>query len=97
MPRKRPLTRTNPCKVLKSSHTEDEIRSPYFVHTEGVSEATTQGEKSEEREPHSVPDPLTSQPAPARPHGAGQRLTEDFYDQECVALAKALLGKAYLR
>ncbi|XP_063847353.1 DNA-3-methyladenine glycosylase-like [Scylla paramamosain] len=106
MPRKRSLTKTNTdCKVLKTSQTiEDEIRSPYFVHTEGGNEArSTQGEEGKatlclaKESPSVLPGPLVSLPIPAQPQGPGQRITEGFYDQECVALAKALLGKVVVR
>ncbi|MPC42199.1 DNA-3-methyladenine glycosylase-like [Portunus trituberculatus] len=99
MPRKRTLTSTNTdCKVPKASHTtEDEIRSPYFGDPERVSEASEREEGKAKESLSVLLDPIVSLPAPAQPRGSGQKLTEEFYDQECVALAKALLGKVMVR
>ncbi|KAG0720735.1 DNA-3-methyladenine glycosylase [Chionoecetes opilio] len=109
MPRKRTLPRTDKgdSKAVKTSPTPgSETHSPFFALTEQESEARD----SQSEEPRAgryqahnqpsepiLPDPPITLPRPARPWGLGQRLTADFYDQECVVLAKALLGKVLVR
>lgn len=107
MSRKRPSVRTKfnaDCKVSRVSHTtEDEIRSPYFLHDGGSEARSTQGEEDNaisnlaQESPSVLPTTLVSLPAPSQPQRPGRKLTEGFYDQECVALANALLGKVIVR
>lgn len=110
MSRKRPLPRqplpNDNSKVPKAPPTlGDETQSPYFAHAAGGSEARdSQGEEPKTRTRNAkktpsviVPDPLVTLSLPAQTWRPGRRLTEDFFDQECVTLAKALLGKVLVR
>ena len=109
MPRKRtsPRTKKDNTKVQKVSLSyEDETQSPYFPRADGGSEA--RGSQEEKQKgglkakkssltlpdpPITLPEPLVSLSPPAPTWGPGRRLTQHFYDQECITLAKALLGK----